>query len=105
MEISKNLVLKKGDQIFILFSSVLRDNKLFNNPNKFIPSRWSNKNLDKSIVFGIGNQKCISVNYTPIIYKSIVIKFLSNYNGVNKKINISKDLYLINPFKLKFYTK
>jgi hypothetical protein len=96
-----NIDFKIGDQVFILFSSILRDT--FQSGDKFIPNRWYNKNLDQNIVFGVGSQKCVSINYTPIIYKALAIKLLPIYKGVNTKIDISKDLYYINPFNLVFF--
>ena len=38
-----NFGIKKGDQIFILFSSILRDERVFNQPDQFIPERWRKK--------------------------------------------------------------
>ena len=39
--------LKKGDQIFILFSSILRDESKFHKADYFIPERWENKSIDE----------------------------------------------------------
>ena len=102
--LSNGLELEEGDQIFILFSSILRDEEIFKNPDTFEPNRWET-NDDPEIVFGIGKQKCISVNYTPIIYKSIIYLLLKNHDMkiVSPKLE-SKTIYNINPYTIEFST-
>lgn len=104
MNLTNELKVKKGDQIFILFSSILRSSKIFKNPDIYEPDRWKNKKItDQDIVFGIGRQKCISVNFTPLIYKYIIYNLLKNYKLVIKEpILKTREIYNINPFKIRF---
>jgi len=98
------LNLKKGDQIFMLFSSFLRDKKTFYKPNNFIPERWIDKSLEEqNIVFGLGKQICPSKKITPIYYKTIIYNLLLKYNykTVYPEINLT-EIYYINPFEIKF---
>ena len=96
--------LKKGDQIFILFSSILRNPNKFINPDSFNPKRWKDKNIDEqNIVFGIGPQICPSKNITPLYYKYIMYNLLTKftYNNVNIKLK-NDNLFFINPYKFIF---
>ncbi len=96
--------LKKDDQIFILFSSILRNKDEFQKPDHFIPERWENKSIkDQEIVFGIGPQQCPSKTITPIYYKSILYELLSkfSYKDVYPKLD-NKELYFINPYEIRF---
>ena len=40
--IYNGIKFKENDQIFILFSSILRNKEEFHNPDYFIPERWEN---------------------------------------------------------------
>jgi len=97
--------LVKGDQIFILFSSILRDPNLFSKPDNFKPERWVNKDIEsQNIVFSIGPQQCPSKNITPLYYKIIIHRLLTKfaYNSVEPKLK-SKKITYINPYDIKFY--
>jgi cytochrome P450 len=50
----KNVFLKKGERVFLMFSSANRDEKVFNNPEKFQLER----DCSKSIHFGAGPHYC-----------------------------------------------
>ena len=50
----KNATFKKGDRVFLMFSSANRDEKVFTNSNKFDLER----NCSKSIHFGAGPHYC-----------------------------------------------
>lgn len=95
---------KTNEQIFILFSSLLRNEKLFIKPNEYIPNRWENKSLEEqNIVFGIGPQQCPSIQITPLLYKSIIYKLLKKYKYKNIYPKLkSKEIYFINPYKINF---
>ena len=72
--------LKSGDQIFILFSSILRNPDDFSDPDTFNPDRWSTKDIkSQNMVFGIGPQQCPSINITPLYYKIIIHRLLTNF--------------------------
>lgn len=99
------LKLNKGDQIFILFSSILRNSNDFSEPDTFNPDRWSNKDIkSQNMVFSVGPQQCPSINITPLYYKTIIQRLLTNfnYNGVEPKLT-SKKINYINPYDIKFY--
>jgi len=99
-----DIQFKKGDQLFILFSSVLRNEKEFNKPDFFIPDRWENKSIkSQEIVFGIGPQQCPSKEITPIYYKTVIYHLLKNYNYQNVSTKLkNKNLHFINPYEIKF---
>ena len=101
----QGIKFKKGDQIFILFSSLLRNSKQFPNPDQFIPERWIGVPVTKQdIVFGIGPQQCPSVKITPIYYKAAIYHILKKFNYIDvKPYLVSKDLYFINPYDIEFY--
>ena len=77
----------EGDQVFILFSSILRDKREFKNPDQFIPERWKERKItEQNIVFGIGPQHCPSKQITPIFYKAIIYHLLKTYKYKDKKV-------------------
>lgn len=97
--------LKSGDQIFILFSSLLRNPDDFFDPDTFNPDRWSTKDIEsQNMVFGIGPQKCPSINITPLYYKIIIHRLLTNftYKNVVPKLK-SKKIKYINSYDIKFH--
>jgi hypothetical protein len=97
--------LKSGDQIFILFSSILRNPDDFFDPDTFNPDRWSTKDIEsQNMVFSVGPQQCPSINITPLYYKIIIHKLLTNfsYKGVEPKLKSKKIIY-VNPYDIKFY--
>lgn len=100
----ENIEMKKRDQIFILFSSILRDEKIFENPDQFIPERWINKSVkSQEIVFGVGPQICPSKNITPIYYKCFIYILLNKYNYTDASPKLkNKEIYFINPYDIKF---
>ena len=96
--------IKRGDQLFILFSSILRDESQFVEPDQFIPTRWIERSLsDQDIVFGVGPQQCPSRQITPVFYKLFISTLLRihNYGLVYPQIK-DRNLYFINPFTIKF---
>jgi hypothetical protein len=103
-KLSNGLELYPGEQLFILFSSILRNSEKFSKPDEFIPERWSGVPVkEQDIVFGIGNQKCTSVNFTPLIYKHVVYYLLKNYNlFVESPILKTKEIHNINPYSIIF---
>ena len=102
----KNINFKKGEQLFILHSSILRNQRQFPNPDSFLPERWNNsESHHQDIVFGTGPQICVSKNITPVYYKVIIYYLLKNYNydpqNVRPKVS-QHELYAINPFEIDF---
>ena len=76
-----NIQLKKNDQIFMLFSSILRDENKFKNPDEFLPNRWGKRDVkEQEIVFGIGPQICPSKQISPFLYKTIIRHLLISFN-------------------------
>ena len=95
---------KKGDQLFIGFANILRDNSLFNNPDDFIPERWASKpSEEQKIVFSVGPQQCPSRNISPVYYKAIIYHLLKNYSYKVESPKLkNKTLYFINPYNIRF---
>ena len=102
--IYNDIEFKKNDQIFILLSSIMRDENNFHDPDYFIPERWYDKTEEeKNIVFGIGPQQCPSKRITPLYYKYIIYYLLKKYNyNTAYPIIKSKHLYFINPYNISF---
>ena len=99
-----NYKIKKGSEVLILFSSLLRNPKLFEHPNSFIPQRWSEKTIEEQyIVFGVGAQRCPSIHFTPFIYKNYIFNLLSRFEFKTKYGQYDRDdLPFINAFQLTF---
>lgn len=99
-----NFKLKKNSEILILFSSILRNPSQFYLPNKFYPERWDKKSIEEqNIVFGVGQQRCPSINFTPMIYKLYIFLSLKQYKpNFTKNYNLNNLPHFINAFKLKF---
>lgn len=96
---------KKNSEAIILFSSLLRDKIFFKNPNYFNPNRWKEKSIkEQNIVFGVGEQMCPSINFTPLVYKNYIYYLLKKfkYKMKKNKYNINNLPHLINSFNLKF---
>ena len=102
--IYEDINFKRGEQIFILFSSILRDEKMFDNPDNFIPERWYGKSVEQQdFVFGVGPQQCPTKRISPIFYKAILYNLLMNYKYKSTQpILKSRELYFINPYKIRF---
>jgi len=98
---------KKGDQLFLLFSSILRNEKEFNNPDEYRPSRWENRTeKEQDIVFGVGPQQCPSRQISPIYYKVVLLDLLRNYEYKEAKpILNDRNLYFIDPYQISFSIK
>jgi hypothetical protein len=100
----EGLNFKKGEQIFILFSSILRDENMFDTPDNFNPERWHGKSIEQQdIVFSVGPQQCPSKRISPIFYKAILYHLLTKYKYKSvKPILKSRELHFINPYKIRF---
>ena len=97
---------KQGDQLFMGFANILRDETLFKNPDEYNPDRWLNKPIEEqNIVFGIGPQQCPSRNISPVYYKAIIYNLLKKYDYkvIQPKLK-NRELYFINPYNIKFMT-
>lgn len=94
---------KKGEQIFLLFSSILRNEKEFKKPDEYIPERWKKKSIDEqNIVFGVGPQTCPSKQISPVLYKSFFVDLLRKYDFNFVAPKLDKELYYINPYHIRF---
>ena len=97
---------KQGDQLFMGFANILRDETLFKNPDEYNPDRWLNKPIEEqNIVFGIGPQQCPSRNISPVYYKAIIYNLFKNYSYKLFQPKLTnRNLYFINPYNIKFMT-
>ncbi len=104
--LNEGITFKKGDQLFILFADILRNEKYFKHPNKFIPERWEeprNSHLPFFMIFSNGTQTCPGANMSVHILKSMLYWLLSKHNYRMDKSIIQKDgtvPYGINQFKI-----
>lgn len=104
-------VYPKGYQFLILNNPVLRDPEFFDNPNQFIPERWTPE-LEKSyyaISFSKGPQECPGKDVAIYIVASFTVQYLIKKDIINhpnylqtKKTNINNLPQMINPFGLYF---
>jgi cytochrome P450 len=75
--------LKAGDRVIVCLDSANRDPLMFENPNKFLISRDTNKNL----AFGHGTHACIALAISKSLmacYLKILIEEVGYYKIVNK---------------------
>lgn len=94
------LKFKKGEEIFILFADLLRDENRFQYPNQFIPERWYGiPRSHHNFPFSFGNQTCPGFDIALFLFKAIVIQLLlQNDYKLKKPLNTSAMPYLMNPF-------
>tara|TARA_Y100000389_G_C17450788_1_gene514653 strand:- start:1168 stop:2592 length:1425 start_codon:yes stop_codon:yes gene_type:complete len=101
---------KKGTQFLILNNPVLREKEYFEEPDKFIPSRW-NDDMEKSyysISFNQGPQICPAKELAIYLAQSFIYNFIIINNigrGTTilaKSINTKKSPQIINPCKIQF---
>ena len=70
----------KNSDIIFNTNTLLRDEKEFPKPNHYIPERWIYKTVeDQHINFGMGPQRCPSINYTPLLFKTMLLNVFSKY--------------------------
>jgi hypothetical protein len=75
------ITFPKGAELTINLNSLLRDEKLFNKPDDFIPERWEDKSVEEQhISFGFGTQRCPSINFTPLIFKVIINNLFTKFD-------------------------
>ncbi len=101
---------KKGEQFLILHNPVLREKEFFEEPNKFIPTRWTNE-MEKSyyaISFGQGPQRCPGkelVIYISqcFIYNLVVIKNIGRTTSIlSNNVDTQNIPQVFNPCNAKF---
>ena len=106
---------KKGTQFLILNNPVLREKEYYEEPDKFIPSRWTDE-MEKSyysISFNQGPQRCPAKELAIYLAQSFIYNFITIKNVgrttriLSKSINTEKSPQIINPCKIQFqfYTK
>ena len=104
---------KKGTQFLILNNPVLREKEYFKEPDKFIPSRWTDE-MEKSyysISFNQGPQICPAKELAIYLAQSFIYNFITIKNigrGTTilaKSINTEKSPQIINPCKIEFQFK
>ena len=101
---------KKGTQFLILNNPVLREKEYFEQPGKFIPSRWTPK-MEKSyyaISFNQGPQRCPGKELAIYLTQSFIYNFFKikniNMNTIieTNKIDINNVPQVINPCSIYF---
>lgn len=100
-----DIVFEKGTQFVFFNNPLLRD--LFENPNKFIPSRWTIEAEDhvSALMFNQGNQRCPGKELTISLLTAGLVNYLNfNDNKIesNKSLNTELIPYIINPCSLEF---
>ena len=99
---------KKGTQFLILNNPVLREKEYFENPNKFIPERWTEE-MEQSyyaISFNQGPQRCPAKELVIFLCQSFVYNFftIKNIDKDTKvqinQIDIEDIPQITNPFNI-----
>lgn len=99
---------KKGDQFIIFNNPIMRDEKYFDEPNRFNPHRWT-KELEEeyfSISFNQGPQRCPAKELIIFLLQSYIVHFIRLNNqipNVEPKLNLLNIPQIINPYSIKFY--
>ena len=81
----ENYHFQKGTQFLILNNPVLREKEFFENPNAFIPDRWT-KDMEHSyyaISFNQGPQRCPAKELVIFLAQSFIYHFVS-FNNVEQ---------------------
>lgn len=82
-KIDDHLEIPNGMPVYIPIYAIQRDSKYFDQPNKFIPERFSPANKEKlinaSMPFGIGPHNCIGERLGLMQAKIGLISFLKNH--------------------------
>ncbi|KAM8704843.1 hypothetical protein ACLKA7_009322 [Drosophila subpalustris] len=88
-----NIEIKKGEIVWLPISGFHRDPKYFENPEKFDPERFSDKNKDKIqpftyFPFGVGQRNCIGSRFALLEAKAIIYYLLRDFRiAASKKTN------------------
>ncbi|KAL4500541.1 hypothetical protein ABPG72_002965 [Tetrahymena utriculariae] len=88
--IGDNILVQKGMQVNISLHGVLRREKYFQNPDEFIPERFSEENKKNInhlafIPFSSGPKNCIGQHMALIEAKIILVQFILNFDITNNE--------------------
>ena len=110
-QFDKKYTFSKGTQFLILNNPVLREKEFFDNPNKFIPERWTDE-MEKSyysISFNHGPQRCPGKELSIYLIQSFTVNLLIHYNVLDnieniraRKIDTKNIPQMINPCNITF---
>lgn len=94
----------KGTQFVILTNPILRDPEYWNDPDEFIPERWTkDKELSYcSIMFSQGPQECPGKELAVYLMQSYVSNWLRTVTDMNVEYPPITNRYLINPCTINF---
>lgn len=80
-----DVILKPGDGVWFPIFNMHRDPKIFANPDKFDPERFSDEN--KGLIqpftylpFGVGPRNCIAVRFALLQAKSIIFNIILRFS-------------------------
>ena len=102
----ENYHFQKGTQFLILNNPVLREKEFFENPNAFIPDRWT-KDMEHSyyaISFNQGPQRCPAKELVIFLAQSFIYHFVSFNNVENvevETIDLTNVPQIMNPCEIK----
>lgn len=99
-ETGKSWEFRKGTLIYIPFAAMCQDEKNFENPQKFDPTRFSDENKKKipnnvTLSFGLGPRMCIGSRFALTEIKLVVFTILSIFK-VEKNAKTPEKLTLKN---------
>jgi len=92
----ERIEIKKGDVVWLPVCALHRDERYFENPNKFDPERFSEENKDTLglyMPFGLGPRNCIGSRFALLEAKAILFYLVREFRiEAAKKTNIPMEL-------------
>lgn len=85
-----DVLLKRGDEIYIPIFNIHRDPTFYENPEKFDPERFSDENKrliqpSTYLPFGLGPRNCIGSRLALMETKAIIFNVLSRFSIVRSE--------------------
>ena len=98
---------KKNTQFVILNNGVMRDESCFQNPNSFIPERWTGHKEKKycSLMFSQGPQRCPGKELAIFLMSSFIAHYLKQTKVLDNLITLKckvTESQMINPYSISF---
>lgn len=83
------VTLHEGAEVLFVFSTILKNKDLFDQPDLFLPRRWEGKTFEEqNLLFGVGEQQCPSIQFSPFFIKCCIYVLLKKFPYQPLKHNI-----------------
>jgi cytochrome P450 len=83
METNEGFLLPKGSFVFLPLILLLRNPRVYNNPDQFLPERWQEADqamTDSFLPFSLGKQNCVGQALAKIELHSVVARICSEFD-------------------------